>query len=286
MLKTLSLSPDEARDDPAAESQADDSETRMLRALEALSHAPQARSPEGQQHREQNPFRANKASPSRDNFRGDGPHHGAKARHRFVKDGEVPVVHMQPARPRDAAAGGSLRHDPEFIRLQQLLDEQRQRAELAERTRAEALNQIKTLQTKLAHSELTLADLQALAQSRLDELHSVQQELAQLRLPPPAAPQTAALPPAPGVPIKRGRGRPRKIVVPATPVSTLDEVAMPMPMPMPAPAPAPALAPPAPAPVKRGPGRPRRIPIDEPQAACEPEPVQWWLLPPKPKRRG
>ncbi len=276
MLKTLSLSPDDARDDQPAETQDDNSESRMLRALEALSQAPQPRSPEGPQHRDA-PYRANQSSPSRDNFRSDGPHHGVKPRHRFVKDGEVPVVHMPPARPRDAAAG-SLRHDPEFIRLQQLHDEQRQRAELAERTRAEAVNQIRTLQTKLAHSELTLAELQALAQSRLVELTAAQQELAQLRAPPQPAPPPAAHQPVPGAPIKRGRGRPRKILTQTVPAPVAASA--------PSPSAHAAAAPPVSAPVKRGPGRPRRIPIEAPQVAREPEPVQWWLLPAKPKRRG
>jgi hypothetical protein len=278
MLKTLSLSPDEIRDDSAAEIPADDSESRMLRALEALSSAPQPRPPEPPGQRDTGPLRANKPLQPREAFRNDGPHHGNKARHRFVKDGEVPVVHMSPPRARDASANPA-RNDPEYARLHQLIEEQRQRAELAERTRNEALLQVKSLQTKLAHSELTLTDLQALAQSRLAELTAAQQELARLRAPA-AAP--AADPNQP-MPVKRGPGRPRKIVVAAPPPAPLSL------QPAQSQSQAQAQAQPsmdAPPPVKRGPGRPRKIVAAPPQLDLEPEPVQWWLLPPKQKRRG
>jgi hypothetical protein len=281
MLKTLSLSPDEIRDDSPAETPADNSETRMLRALEALSSAPQPRQPESHGQRDPSPFRANKPQQSRDNFRNDGPHHGNKARHRFVKDGEVPVVHMSPARPRDAVVAAPPRNDPEFARLHQLIEEQRQRAELAERTRNDALTQVKSLQTKLAHNELTLSDLQALAQSRLEELTRLQHELAQLRSP------VAAAPADPGVaPVKRGPGRPRKVVAEAPlPLPPVERAPQSVPPSRTSSDQAPQ-APQPPLPVKRGPGRPRRVVVDAPQLDLEPEPVQWWLLPTKQKRRG
>jgi hypothetical protein len=244
MLKTLSLSSDENRDDTTTES-----ESRMLRALEALSSQPQPGEPNNgtvPPHGQPNPFRPNKSSSGQDGyrpdgfrpdgFRNDGPHHSNKARHRFVKDGEVPVVHMPKAGPRDAAAAGIPRNDPEYARLQQLIDEHRQRADLAERARAEAQAQFKLLQTKLAHTELTLADAQALAQARLDEAASLQAQVQKLQAAKPA-------------PVLRAEA-------PANPV----------------------------APVKRGPGRPRRVVVELP--VQEPEPVEWWLLPSKAKRRA
>jgi hypothetical protein len=242
MLKTLSLSPDENRDDTVS----DDSESRMLRALEALSNQPQPREANPPAQGQANLFRSNKPSSGQDGhrsegfrqdgYRNDGPHHANKARHRFVKDGEVPVVHMPKAGPRDAASPGPARNDPEYARLQQIIEEQRKRGDEAERARAEAQTQFKLLQTKFAHTELALADAQALAQTRLEELTALHAQLQQLQTPPPArAPRQPA------------------------PVS-------------------------ADAPPKRRPGRPRRIVVDVPTQ--EPEPVEWWLLPAKGKRRA
>ena len=82
----------------------------------------------------------------------------ARARHRFVRDGEVPVVvvngHGAPeAAPNGQAAGMQAK----------LLAERQARAE-AERALAEAQATVRSLQAKLAHAELAHAE--ALAAER------------------------------------------------------------------------------------------------------------------------
>ena len=117
-------------------------------------------------------------------------------RHRFVADGEVPVVMVQsrpdqPANNRlDAAAA--------------VLAEERAARERAERALAAANATIRDLQTKLAHA--TLAQDEAAA-----ALHTAQQQLA-AAVAPPVADDTAAAPR-----LVRRRGRPPKSAGAATP---------------------------------------------------------------------
>jgi hypothetical protein len=285
MLNKLVLSPDGDNDDSASgdSESSGESESRMLRALQALSSQPQKEDAESSTGGQTNqrpaaPFRQNQQG-GREGFRGDNgfhANHANKGRHRFVKDGEVPVVHMSTPRPREGAPAPA-RNDDQSARLQGLLDEQRQRAELAERERNEGRAQLKSLYTKLAHAELTLADVQALAQARLDELEALRAQLAEPVTPPqvetdsseqiappkrgPGRPRLVRPEPAEDAPPKRGPGRPRL----ERPAEAQD------------------------APPKRGPGRPRRVPPAEDQAPSpvehEPEPVQWWLAPSKGKRR-
>ena len=205
MLKPLSLPPEETPDEQAQ----NQSESRMLRALEALSSQPQQSQPTknvfGGQQPSSPSFRPTK-SVQRDGFRNDAAHQGAKPRHRFVRDGEVPVVHMPPVR----APGAGNRPDPEQARLHQIIEEQRHRADQAERARAESQAHCKAMQTKLAHAELALTDALNLAQTRLDEIAALE---ARLNVSPaPVAPA----PPGAGQPeVRRGPGRPRRIVDPA-----------------------------------------------------------------------
>ncbi len=92
---------------------------------------------------------------------------GATTRHRYVRDGEVPVVHAALGRPavrseaathQDKALLDSLRHD---------LEQERTRREAAERCLSESRSSIVALQTRLAHIEMDLqaAQEQATAQA-------------------------------------------------------------------------------------------------------------------------
>lgn len=99
------------------------------------------------------------ASGSRpDTGRGGGP--AATQRHRYVRDGEVPVVHAalgpQVARSdaalhRDRAVLDALRHD---------LDRERAAREAAERSLQEARATLTVLQTRLVHLEMDLQSAQ------------------------------------------------------------------------------------------------------------------------------
>jgi hypothetical protein len=80
----------------------------------------------------------------------------ARPRHRFVQDGEVPVVIANSPRAANAAANGAA--------MQAALDHERAARTSAERLLAEAQATIQSLRTKLAHAEMAQAD--ALAAER------------------------------------------------------------------------------------------------------------------------
>jgi hypothetical protein len=215
-----------------------------------------------------------------------------------VKDGEVPVVHMAAAaRSWEAGAAPSPRSDTDHTKLVQALEEQRQRADAAERARQDAVTQLRTLQTKAAHTEMALADATSLAEARLAEIAALQESLRSALLA--VAKPVLVREPQPGD-APRKRGRPRKHPLPLTlpqepqqarPVLPVSIAARPPALvqpPVVAPAPAkPAAVAPAPVqpaitrvdPPKRG--RPRKIvPVAMPEP--EPQPVEWWLTPAKP----
>ncbi len=114
-------------------------------------------------------------------------HSHPRHRHRFVKDGEVPVVMVQSHADPSAAP----RPDP----ATQLLAEERAARERSERALAAAQATIRDLQTKLAH--VTLAR---------DEAAAALQTMTEERL----AAERAAAAAAPPAPAPRRRGRPPK----------------------------------------------------------------------------
>lgn len=245
MLHKISETPDSTDEETSLEN----SESRMLRALEAMSTT--SVRPGGA-----DPGTVRRPGPPRDIFRAEGgAQHGNKPRHRFVRDGEVPVVHMAKTAPKAPMreAVSSVRTDSEIIRLQTEVETWKQRAEQADRAYKEMTsqtsNQLKNLHTQLGHIELARADAQALADSRAEEILSLQAEIARLRTaqtrpaPRPAAPPVTSGEPD-TIPVKRGRGRPRKYPLPTS-------VAV----------------------------------IEPEQTKTEPEPVAWWLLPPAPPRK-
>jgi hypothetical protein len=119
---------------------------------------------------------------------GTDGHTHPRHRHRFVRDGEVPVVMVQshadqPAAPRPDPAAG-------------LLAEERAARERGERALAAAQATIRDLQTKLAHVTLARDEAVAALQAMTDERAAAAREAA-LAAPPPPAP--------PAVPRRRGR---------------------------------------------------------------------------------
>jgi hypothetical protein len=136
--------------------------------------------------------------PSRANTPAAGkPFSPGRHRHRFVNDGEVPVVRVQ-SRPDQPATN---RPDPAAAALQ----DERAARERAERSLLAAQGTIRELQTKLAH--VTLARDEAVA-----ALQQTQEQLATVRAQLPAEPP-AATPPV------RRRGRPPKSAAAAKPAA-------------------------------------------------------------------
>jgi hypothetical protein len=249
VLKRLTLPRDEENQERDAENgAADQSETRMRRALDMLS------------------------GPSRAGTRphGNGPA-GAPRRHRFVQDGEVQVVHVTPHRERVNAFG-----QPADAAPAQSVNEERAARERAERALEVAQVTIRTLQTKLGHAELSLREAleQAASREKLsaadraghDELRAaldvavragemaerrqrqLEAELAELRA---ARLRDGAAPAAVDAPVKRPVGRPRKVPAPDPVVPAV--------------------------PKKRGRPPTKHLKAVQAEPAAEPEPVKWWL---------
>lgn len=106
-------------------------------------------------------------------------------RHRYVRDGEVPVVHANLGRPAMGRPDASAPQDAVLIEtLRQNLEQERARREAAERSLHEARASLTALQTRLGHVEL---DLQA-AQEQV----AVQQAAAEQALAEQAASQAAS----------------------------------------------------------------------------------------------
>ena len=105
-------------------------------------------------------------------------------RHRYVRDGEVPVVHANLGRPAIGRPDASAPQDAMLIEtLRQNLEQERARREAAERSLHEARATLTALQTRLGHVEL---DLQA-AQEQV----SIQQAAAEQALAEQAASRQA-----------------------------------------------------------------------------------------------
>ena len=119
----------------------------------------------------------------------------ARARHRFVQDGEVPVEIVTGSRAPDSAPGGLA------AVLQAALNGERTARADAERLLAEAQATIQSLRTKLAHAEL--AHNEALGRERLAREHAqtarqeaaAARELAEQRLSEITAARAAQVPP-------------------------------------------------------------------------------------------
>ncbi len=94
---------------------------------------------------------------------------GTATRHRYVRDGEVPVVHAALGRPA-ARSDAAIQQDKVLLdSLRQDLEQERSRREAAERCLVESRSSIVALQTRLAHVEMDLqaAQEQAVAQASL-----------------------------------------------------------------------------------------------------------------------
>lgn len=85
---------------------------------------------------------------------------GAGQRHRYVRDGEVPVVHATLGR-QATRPDASMQQDKALLEsLRQDLERERAAREVAERSLHETRATLVTLQTRLAHVEMDLQEAQ------------------------------------------------------------------------------------------------------------------------------
>ena len=177
----------------------------------------------------------------------------ARARHRFVQDGGVPVVMLnQKIEPETAA----LRE--RIATLEGQLETERSNHETMRRQLKEQAEQVTALQTRLAHNELAHRDaLQQERHMRVTAQEALQEALANAgprrRTPPPVEaktpePKTPEIAPPEAVMPELAAGDEPGPLKPVVSAIALDPAA----------------------PVKRGRGRPRST------TPPEPKPVRWW----------
>lgn len=112
---------------------------------------------------------------------------GPGQRHRYVREGEVPVVHAILGRPTSKPDAAAQQDKALADFLRQELERERVAREAAERTLSETRTSLTTTQTRLAHVEMDLqaAQEQAAAQSTL-----AQQAADEAAAAPPDGPTT------------------------------------------------------------------------------------------------
>lgn len=149
----------------------------------------------------------------------------ARQRHRFVRDGEVPVVVVNGRKEQDNNPSG----DPRIAAMQAVVASEKAARALADRALQEAQATIQTLQTRLAHVEL--AHSEALAAER------ARREQAERALQDSRAPRERAQPEqrniaAPAASEPRKRGRPKKIAptAPSTKATRVKKAREPQPV--------------------------------------------------------
>lgn len=167
-------------------------------------------------------------------------------RRRFVQDGEVLVEHHAPSRAQSRTPASSNTEDQaELNRLQLQFNVEHRLREDTQRQLTEVQNQLRAMETRAAHAELHVKELQGTLRERdasIAELHRA--ALQRMQAPLPAAPK----PPEN-----------------ETPISDLTETA------------SPAIASPAAVPKRAKPARKVIRPkLEKKTEDTEQEPVKWW----------
>ena len=109
----------------------------------------------------------------------------ARARHRFVRDGEVPVVVVNGHGTSEAAPNG------QAAGMQAKLLAERQARADAERALAEAQVTVRSLQAKLAHAELAHAEARAAERRAREAAETALQQVLATREPAERYPRAA-----------------------------------------------------------------------------------------------
>ena len=189
--------------DPAVDAQ---DEARMRRALESLGGAAR--------HAPSQP-----PQPSMPESRNAGFAPGQVRRHRFVQDGEVPVTVVRGRLEHAADTAGPAAAQPvnRLASMQAALTAEQGARERAERALADAVHQIRDLQTKIAHLEMARSEQQAQAKAQT-QVQSPARDSRQQALDEqpdyasPDYPPIKALHAPVAEPPKAKRGRPRRVL--------------------------------------------------------------------------
>jgi hypothetical protein len=255
--------PREQPQSPATAPPMDDAEQQMRRALGLYGDAPRPR-PDNE--------RSEPAQRTGGGFM-QGVH-----RRRFVQDGEVPVTVVRRDTP-DAAHPGSGQAAPTSSRLQRVeaaLAAETAARERAERALHEAQAAVQALQTKIGHNDLAKSEAVAASKRHLDELVALKQEMAAgserlLEAETRASDIEEDMRAMRAELAEERRARKlaerllRESTEEAAPVAAYEVAVAPQPR----------------EPVERVPARRGRPPTVHAEPEVEPEPVKWWLLPPK-----
>ncbi|WP_068168794.1 hypothetical protein [Neokomagataea thailandica] len=130
-------------------------------------------------------------------------------RRRFVRDGQVVVEHQSTGRPMSGrmqavrAAGGPEEHE-EIERLRQSVKREQRRCEEVERHVGDLKGQLRTFETREAHTKLQILDLSKSLRDAQDQIQSLKSELHRAREDAVAASRRSPRP----------VGRPRKYPLP------------------------------------------------------------------------
>lgn len=242
MILTGPQGQDSEQDDAALSEQ---SEARMRQSLAMLSSSsPQPRGPQhgGPQHGSSQQSRASNGA--------------APRRHRFVQDGEVPVVHVSNTRLRDAVQPATPPESPPDDAHRQAAEH---RLRQAERALEAAQSNIRSLQTRLSHAELAQSEAQSRTQAAIATAAALRVQLRDEQAALAAERQALGKADHDRRALQTKLEEARAGIFPALPAA----------------APVPEL--------KRAPARiakPRvagpKLPA-KPRAAKEPKPVKWWL---------
>ncbi len=241
-ILTGPLGQDSEQDDATSSEQ---SEARMRQSLAMLSSSsPQPRNPQprGPQHGSPQQSRTSNGA--------------APRRHRFVQDGEVPVVHVSNTRPRDAAQQPP---PPEPASDDAHRQAAEQRLRQAERALEAAQSNIRSLQTRLSHAELAQSEANSRTQAAIATAAALRVQLREEQAALAAERQALTKADHDRHALQARLEEARAGIFPALPAA----------------APIPEL--------KRAPARiakPRVAgpkPAAKPRAAKEPKPVKWWL---------
>nr|WP_294917274.1 hypothetical protein [uncultured Neokomagataea sp.] len=135
-------------------------------------------------------------------------------RRRFVRDGQVVVEHQSTGRPMSGrmqavrAAGGPEEHE-EIERLRQSVKREQRRCEEVERHVGDLKGQLRTFETREAHTKLQIVDLTKALRDAQDHIQALKSDLHRAREEAAEASRRSPRP----------VGRPRKHPLPASAVS-------------------------------------------------------------------
>ncbi len=171
-IEIMSATRNDGLDDMDSGHAAEQSETRMRQALERLSGERFGGAPRPQPA----PHSPTHSPAQSSSFSSAGPR-----RHRYVQDGEVPVVQISPAggRRRDVMSSAPVPSDAPADNLRQAVAQERAGRMRAEQALERAQATIHALETRLGHAEITQREAADLARAHAADVARLRGELAE-----------------------------------------------------------------------------------------------------------